>query len=374
MTKRVQGSILLADSDDESSALVERLSGQGLDVEWVRSAEEGIARGNEGADLVISEFHFPDHSGLRLVRELQSKNPRLPIVIVSREAGSDAAIEAIKLGAYDFLTKPVQFEELMEGIERALEDSRRSTTPVEIGEVYPEQDTIVGKGRAMREIYKQLGRIAAQPVTVLVRGETGTGKELIARAIYQHGHRSHKPFIAVNCAAIPDSLLESELFGHEKGSFTGADRMRIGRFEQAHGGTLFLDEIGDLDGQLQVKLLRVLQEKAIQRVGSQADIPVDVRVIAATHRDLETMIQEGDFRQDLFYRLNVVSLQIPSLRERSEDIPALIDYFLSRYGREFGIESPSIAPKAVEFLQQQDWPGNIRQLQNVLRKALLATR
>ncbi|MEO0446830.1 MAG: sigma-54 dependent transcriptional regulator [Verrucomicrobiota bacterium] len=374
MTKRVQGSILLADSDDESSALVERLSGQGLDVEWVRSVEEGIARGNEGADLVISEFHFPDHSGLRLVRELQSKNPRLPIVIVSREAGSDAAIEAIKLGAYDFLTKPVQFEELMEGIERALEDSRRSTTPVEIGEVYPEQDTIVGKGRAMREIYKQLGRIAAQPVTVLVRGETGTGKELIARAIYQHGHRSHKPFIAVNCAAIPDSLLESELFGHEKGSFTGADRMRIGRFEQAHGGTLFLDEIGDLDGQLQVKLLRVLQEKAIQRVGSQADIPVDVRVIAATHRDLETMIQEGDFRQDLFYRLNVVSLQIPSLRERSEDIPALIDYFLSRYGREFGIESPSIAPKAVEFLQQQDWPGNIRQLQNVLRKALLATR
>lgn len=311
---------------------------------------------------------------LKLVREIQSRDSRLPVIVLTDSADSSFAIEAIKAGAYDCLLRPVDEAELAEVVENALEDRRRMSKPVEIGQVYEGQDTIVGRSREMRQIYKQLGRIAAQPVTVLIRGETGTGKELIARAIYQHGHRAHKPFIAVNCAAIPDSLLESELFGHEKGAFTGADKMRIGRFEQAHGGTLFLDEIGDLDQQLQVKLLRVLQERTIQRVGAETDIPVDVRVIAATHRNLESMVADGEFRQDLFYRLNVVSIAIPPLRERRDDVPPLIEYFLGRYAAEFGIDSPSIAHAAVDFLTNQDWPGNIRQLQNVVRKALLASR
>jgi len=325
-------------------------------------------------DAVIATDDLPDLSGLKLIRELHSIEPRLPVILITRNDDSQTAIEAIKTGAYDCLLKPIDPAELLEVLTQAVSDLRRASKPVEIGQVYEDQDTIVGKSRAMREIYKQLGRIAAQPVTVLILGETGTGKELIARAIYQHGHRAHKPFVAVNCAAIPENLLESELFGHEKGAFTGADKARIGRFEQAHGGTLFLDEIGDLDHSLQVKLLRVLQAKTIQRVGSNTDNPVDVRVIAATHRNLEKMVREGKFREDLFYRLNVASITIPSLRERREDIPLLVDYFLSRYGREFRIDSPSMTPKAVEFLQNYDWPGNIRQLQNVIRKALLASR
>ena len=338
-----------------------------------------VAAGFRG-DFSSLESNFDDFDAaivghdLKLVADLQAQRPKMPVIVVTAEESSQIAIEAIKAGAYDCLLQPLDREELVSVLQNALEDARRMSKPVEIGQVYPDQDTIVGKSRAMREIYKQLGRIAAQPVTVLVRGETGTGKELIARAIYQHGHRAHKPFVAVNCAAIPETLLESELFGHEKGAFTGADKMRVGRFEQAHGGTMFLDEVGDLDLALQAKMLRVLQEKSIQRVGGQSDIPVDVRLIAATHRDLEEMVENGDFRADLFYRLNVVSMTIPPLRDRRDDVPPLIDYFLNRFGADFGIEGPSIASKAVEFLKNQDWPGNIRQLQNVIRKALLESR
>jgi DNA-binding NtrC family response regulator len=226
----------------------------------------------------------------------------------------------------------------------------------------------------MARVYRELAKIAATPVTVLIRGETGTGKELIARALYQHGHRAHKPFITVNCAAIPENLLESELFGHERGAFTGAVSTRIGKFEQAHGATLFLDEIGDMDLHLQAKLLRVLQEKQIQRVGGREDIPVDVRFIAATHRDLEEMIRKGEFREDLYYRLNVATIQLPPLRERAEDVPLLTDYFLARGAEDFDLGKASISPEAVRFLQQQPWPGNVRQLQNILRKALLKRR
>jgi len=367
--------ILLLDPTPEAEDLTALLRAEGWQVEPFAAPETARRRALDAEiDLVVIESRLPDTSGPRWTRELRGLRSGLPVIVLTTDGRSSAAIEAVKAGAYDFLTKPVDPAELGQCLAQALEDSRRSSTPVEIGEVFPDQDTIVGRSRAMRDIYKQLGRIAAQPVTVLIRGETGTGKELIARAIYQHGHRAHKPFIAVNCAAIPDSLLESELFGHEKGAFTGAEKLRLGRFEQAHGGTLFLDEIGDLDANLQVKLLRVIQEKSIQRIGGDRDIPVDVRLLAATHRNLEAMVTEGEFREDLFYRINVASIQIPALRDRREDIPALIDYFLTRYGREYGIESPSIATKAVEFLQQQDWPGNIRQLQNVMRKALLNSR
>ena len=309
-----------------------------------------------------------------ILSKLKKANRDVPIIMVSSDSNSRLAIEMTKFGAYDFFLTPASPEELVDAFKRATEDARRITKPVEIGEVYEEQDTIVGRSRAMREIYKQLGRIATQPVTVLVRGETGTGKELIARAIFQHGHRSHAPFITINCAAIPENLLESELFGHEKGAFTGASHLRVGRFEQADGGTLFLDEIGDLDASLQVKLLRVLQEKTIQRIGGREDIAVDVRIIAATHRPLESMVRKGTFREDLFYRLNVAAITIPPLRERREDIPPLIDYFLKRFAKDYGMELPTIADQAVAFLTDFDWPGNIRQLQNTLSKALINSR
>jgi transcriptional regulator with GAF, ATPase, and Fis domain len=226
----------------------------------------------------------------------------------------------------------------------------------------------------MQSIYKEIGRVASRPVTVLIRGETGTGKELIARAIYQHSDRAQAPFVAINCAAIPETLLESELFGHERGAFTGADSRRIGRFEQADRGTIFLDEIGDMTLGTQAKLLRVMQEKTLQRLGGKETISVDARVIAATHRDLEAAIREKQFREDLYYRLNVVVLTLPPLRHRREDVPDLVRYFLGRYGPELGSADPSIHPEAVDFLQSQSWPGNVRELENVVRKALLSAQ
>jgi len=232
----------------------------------------------------------------------------------------------------------------------------------------------VGKSRVMQNIYKEIGRVAATPVTVLIRGATGTGKELIARAIYQHSDRADQAFLAVNCAAIPQPLLESELFGHERGAFTGAQARRIGRFEQANGGTIFLDEIGDLHPDTQAKLLRVLQERCIQRVGGDEVIPVDVRLLAATHRDLESAIQEKEFREYLNYRLSVATIHVPPLSERAEDIPELVKYFIQRYATDLGVENPSIQTDAIALLQAQKWPGNVRELENVVRQALLIAR
>jgi DNA-binding NtrC family response regulator len=264
--------------------------------------------------------------------------------------------------------------ELIELVHKAADSNRRMSEPVGLGEGSPSRDALVGRSQAMQNIYKEIGRVAAKPVSVLIRGETGTGKELIARAIYQHSDRSNAPFIAINCAAIPETLLESELFGHEKGAFTGADVKRIGRFEQADHGTIFLDEIGDMTLGTQAKLLRVLQEKTLQRLGGKETVPVDVRVVAATHRDLETAIRDKQFREDLYYRLNVVAITLPPVRNRREDIPDLVRYFLGKHGPDLGNASPSIHSEAVEFLQAQSWPGNVRELENVIRKALLAAQ
>jgi DNA-binding NtrC family response regulator len=236
------------------------------------------------------------------------------------------------------------------------------------------REVLIGQSPAMQAIYKEIGRVASKPVNVLIRGETGTGKELIARALYQHSERAAAPFIAINCAAIPETLLESELFGHERGAFTGAESRRIGRFEQADHGTIFLDEIGDMTPGTQVKLMRVLQEKCVQRLGGKETIQVDVRVVAATHRDLETAIRQKQFREDLYYRLSVVVITLPPLRSRREDIPDLVRYFLEKYGPELGNPEPSILPEAMDFLQAQSWPGNVRELENVVRKALLAAQ
>jgi DNA-binding NtrC family response regulator len=303
---------------------------------------------------------------------MHAAKPRLPIVLMTAYGTTDSTIEATRHGAFEYLSKPFKMDEFLTITAKAVSSARLMRDPVKLGEPSPGADALIGASRVMETVYKEIGRVSATSVTVLIRGETGTGKELVARAIYQHSNRADKPFIAVNCAAIPETLLESELFGHEKGAFTGAEGRRIGRFEQAHGGTLFLDEIGDMSPLTQAKLLRVLQEKAIQRVGGKEEIPVDVRIIAATHRDLESAIQSHHFREDLYYRLAGVVIHLPPLRERgSDDITRLINYFLSRYGVELGHQSASIEPSAIQVLRAQPWPGNVRQLSNAIRQALL---
>jgi DNA-binding NtrC family response regulator len=313
-------------------------------------------------------------SGLELVEQLHATKPKLPIILMTAFGTTETAIEATKLGAYDYLLKPFDMTELLELVAKSVACNRLMSESVEMGEARSNQSAIIGNSRAMQTVYKEIGRVAATAVTVLIRGATGTGKELVARAIYQHSSRAAQPFIAVNCAAIPETLLESELFGHERGAFTGAHARRIGRLEQANHGTLFLDEIGDLSLSTQVKLLRVLQEKYIQRVGGNEKISVDVRVLAATHRDLETALKENQFREDLFYRLTGVTITLPPLSQRPEDIPDLVKYFMQRSGGEVGVDAPSIQPEAIAFLQNQAWPGNVRELENVVRQALLLAR
>ena len=371
-----RATILLVEDDASIAGELERvLEGEDWHVLRAASAEAGLAlAAAQRCDLVLTDFRLPGLSGIELVQRLHAAQPRLPIIVMTAHGTTETAIEATKLGAYDYLLKPFDIPDLLALIAKALASSRMMIQPVEMGSASAARDAIIGQSRAMQEIYKEIGRVAAQPVTVLIRGETGTGKELVARAIYQHSERAEKPFIAVNCAAIPETLLESELFGHERGAFTGADARRIGRFEQAHGGTLFLDEIGDLSPSTQAKLLRVLQERCLQRVGGKETIPVDVRVIAATHRDLETAMQERQFRDDLFYRLTVVTITLPPLRDRREDIPELVRYFLGRHGKELGVADPSVQPEALQLLSEQAWPGNVRELENVVRKALLLAR
>ena len=368
--------ILIIEDDASTAASLQKvLRAEGCDVDTSSRGDTGLEQAlQQNYNVVITDLRLPGVGGLDLVRQLHSAKPKQPIILMTAHGTTETAIEATKLGAWDYLIKPIEPDELLDLVSAAIASSRLMHEPVEMGDARPEQSAIVGQSRAMQAIYKEVGRVAATPATVLIRGATGTGKELIARAIYQHSDRADKPFIAVNCAAIPDSLLESELFGHERGAFTGAQARRIGRFEQAHGGTIFLDEIGDLNASTQGKLLRVLQERSIQRLGGEANVPADVRVLSATHRDLEAAIKEGEFREDLFYRLSVVTITLPPLNKRAEDIPPLTKYFLQRYGKELGIESPAIQPAALTFMQSQPWPGNVRELENVVRQALLLSR
>jgi nitrogen regulation protein NR(I) len=368
---------ILVIEDDSSivAALKKELAAEGYVVASADRGDDGLAAAlNEPCDLVITDLKMPGLSGLELVERLHVGRPKLPLIMITAFGTTETAIEATKLGAYDYLLKPFDMAELLTLVAAALASGRMMSESLELGKAEPSQSAIIGSCRAMQAIYKEIGRVAATPVTVLIRGETGTGKELVARAIYQHSHRAAQPFIAVNCAAIPETLLESELFGHERGSFTGAHARRIGRFEQANRGTIFLDEIGDLSPGTQVKLLRVLQEKHLQRVGGNDKIPVDVRVLAATHRELEVAMKERLFREDLFYRLSSVTITLPPLRERAEDIPELVRYSLQRSALEIGVPSASIQPEAINFLQTQSWPGNVRELENLVRHALLLAR
>jgi DNA-binding NtrC family response regulator len=365
--------ILLIEDDAGISDTLQRvLVGEGHEVTVEKRGDEGLARAaRDSFNLVITDLRLPGLTGLELIRQLRAAQPRLPIILTTAFGTTDIAIQATKLGAFDYLLKPFNMPQLLDLIQKAAKSNRLMSEPVELGETDTTRDALVGHGEAMQAIYKEIGRVASKPVSVLIRGETGTGKELIARAIYQHSDRANAPFIAINCAAIPETLLESELFGHERGAFTGAQAQRIGRFEQAGSGTIFLDEVGDMTLGTQVKLVRVLQERTVQRLGGKETIPVDARVIAATHRDLETAIRQKQFREDLYYRLNVIVITLPPLRQRREDIPDLIRYFLQKHGPPLGNAAPSIHPEAIQFLQGEAWPGNVRELENVIRKALL---
>ena len=367
--------LLIEDDPGISDTLKRVLAEEGYRVTVERRGDDGLARARKDSfHLVITDLKMPGLNGLELVRQLHAAQPRLPIILVTAFGTTETAIEAMKFGAYDYVLKPFDIAQMIDLVGKAVDSNRRMSEPVALGEPSTGGGALVGRGAAMQSIYKEIGRVASKPVNVLIRGETGTGKELIARALYQHSERANAPFIAINCAAIPETLLESELFGHEKGSFTSADARRIGRFEQADHGTIFLDEIGDMTLGTQVKLLRVLQDRTLQRVGGKETIPVDVRVICATHRNLEAAIREKQFRDDLYYRMNVVVITLPPLRDRREDIPDLIRYFLGKYGAELGNASPSIHPEAAEFLRSQLWPGNVRELENVMRRSLLAAQ
>ncbi len=368
---------LLLVEDDASLAdgLRRVLAAEGHEVVVEANGERGLELAETGRfDVVVTDLKLPGLSGLELVRRLHAIRPRLPVLLMTAHGTTETAIEATKLGAYDYLLKPFEMDELIALVAQAVASARLMTEPVALGGEAAAREAIVGQSRVMQELYKEIGRVAARPVNVLIRGETGTGKELVARALYQHSDRAPGPFVAVNCAAIPETLLESELFGHERGTFTGADARRIGRFEQANGGTLFLDEIGDLGLSTQAKLLRVLQERTLQRLGGREVIPVDVRVLAATHRDLEGAIQERRFREDLYFRLSVVVIHLPALRQRAEDVPLLVHYFLRRYGGELRLGTPGITAEAIELLQRQAWPGNVRELENIVRQAMLLAR
>jgi two-component system nitrogen regulation response regulator GlnG len=330
----------------------------------------------QGPDLVLLDIVMPEVSGLEAARQIQALDAKLPMIFITARGTSDTAIEAMKLGAYDYLLKPLDLPKLRELVGRALEIRRFMNVPVQLPReehVSAGGDQLVGRSPAMQDVYKSIGRVAPQNVTVLIHGESGTGKELVARAIYHHSDRAEARFLAVNCAAIPEALLESELFGHEKGSFTSADQRRIGKFEQCSGGTIFLDEVGDMSPLVQSKVLRVLQEQKFERVGGTQTIETDVRIITATNRDLKKMVAAGEFREDLYYRLNGFTIELPPLRERGDDLLLLLQHCLERFNRELGKDVHGISPEALDLLMRYSWPGNVRELEAVVRQSLLQT-
>ena len=327
------------------------------------SAQEALAAlDTETPQVVVSDIRMPGESGLELLQRAKALHANLPVIIMTAYSDLESAVSAFQGGAYEYLPKPFDVDHAVELIRRAMEESVREESVAEEAEISPE---ILGQAPAMQEVFRAIGRLSQSHATVLITGESGTGKELVARALHRHSPRAAKPFIAINTAAIPRELLESELFGHERGAFTGAQAQRRGRFEQAEGGTLFLDEIGDMPPELQTRLLRVLSDGHFYRVGGHQPIKANVRVIAATHQDLEARVKQGLFREDLFHRLNVIRLRLPSLRERREDIALLARHFLAKSARELGVEAKRLSEAALKYLTAQDFPGNVRQLENL---------
>jgi two-component system nitrogen regulation response regulator GlnG len=340
-----------------------------------RTAADGVALLTaRKPDVVVLDINLPDSTGLQTFDRIRQIDARIPVLLITGRGTTELAIQAMKRGAFDYLPKPLAYDQLRELVGRAAQVSRLMSVPTvvaESGTAPAEADALVGRAPAMHEVYKAIGRVTDTDATVLILGESGTGKELVARAIYQHSSRADKPFLAVNCGAIPEALLESELFGHEKGAFTSADRKRIGKFEQCDGGTLFLDEIGELPLLAQVKLLRALQEQRFERVGGTETIQTNVRVIAATNADLDKLVAGGRFRSDLYFRLNVFTIKLPPLRQRGDDIELLTDYYLARFAAEFNRPVPVVPAETRDVLRRYRWPGNVRELQSALKQGLL---
>lgn len=327
-----------------------------------------------GPDCAILDVRMPVLDGMEAFLKIKDLAPELPVIFLTAYGSSDIAIKAMKKGAYDYLTKPFDLEELKIKVKKAIELREISSQAKQINPSFNyTADEIIGDSQKMQEVYKEVGRVADSDATVLLRGESGTGKELIARAIYLHSNRKNRPFVVVNCAAIPDTLLESELFGHEKGAFTDAINRQIGKFEAAADGTIFLDEIGDMSLNLQAKLLRVLQEKTFNRVGGNETLTSNARVIAATNRNLEEIVEKGEFREDLYYRLNVVSITIPPLRERKEDIPLLVSYFISKYSKKYNKVVQGVSQDVMALFMDYDWPGNVREIENTIARGVIIT-
>ncbi len=356
--------------DDDRSirwVLEKALQKAEMDVTLFPSADGVLdALERERPDVILSDVRMPGMDGLALLERIRDAHPGLPVIIMTAHSDLDSAVAAFHGGAFEYLPKPFDVDEAVEQVQRACRKSRAagSGRPADQGGPAAE---IVGEAPAMQEVFRAIGRLARSNITVLINGESGTGKELVAQALHRHSPRAGRPFIALNMAAIPRDLMESELFGHERGAFTGAQVRRIGRFEQADGGTLFLDEIGDMPAELQTRLLRVLADGEFYRVGGHEPVKVDVRIIAATHQDLEKLVAGGRFREDLFHRLNVIRIHIPSLRERREDIGLLMNHFLAKAASELGVEAKVLQPGALAVLEQADWPGNVRQLENTAR-------
>lgn len=374
-----KSTILVVDDDDSHRTMLRTLIGG-----WgyaVSEADDGAVAirmvQEQSYDLVLMDIRMVNVSGLEALEEIKAFNPAIPVIIMTAYSSVETAVDALKQGAHDYLTKPLDFEKLKITIERSMEHTRLKAENRQLKEIlgkHFDRQNIIGQSPAMTRLLETVAQVAPSEATVLISGESGTGKELIAGAIHFNSHRKNGPFIKINCAAITETLLESELFGHEKGAFTGADRRKEGRFSQAHGGSLFLDEISEMSLTMQVKLLRVLQEREFTRVGGEQTVHVDVRVIAATNKNLIDLIDKGAFREDLYYRLNVVGLEIPALRQRKEDIPLLAQHFMETFSAKNRKEIKGFTPQAMEHLIKYDWPGNVRELMNAVERAVVLSR
>ncbi|HMQ30299.1 MAG TPA: sigma-54 dependent transcriptional regulator [Chloroflexaceae bacterium] len=374
MTLRLEGSAILIADDEEPirDLLRDILEPEGASVRIAGSGREAIAAIEaDEPDVAILDVRMPPPDGLTVLQELRTKGVDMPVLIITAQDSSTMTIDAMQRGAYDYLSKPFDPDEILHTVQRAVEHRRltRRVMALEQQVTQDPRDILIGRSAAMQNVYKLVGRVAGSDATVLITGESGTGKELVAQVLHRSSTRRDGPFIAVNCAALPETLLESELFGHEKGAFTGAMAQRKGRFEQAAKGTIFLDEIGEISPATQKKLLRVLQERTFERVGGNAPLRADVRVLAATNRDLLEEARNGAFREDLYYRLNVVNIHMPALRDRTDDIPLLVDHFLHKH--RFNGTAARIAEAAMAAIQDHDWPGNVRQLENTIERAVV---